>query len=98
MKPSVVVIAYDRPAALKRLLDSLARAWHPDGVTLIVSIDRAAGGVNREVAMLANRFEWTHGDKRVILREEHLGVVGHFRECGRLAAEYGAAVLLEDDL
>jgi hypothetical protein len=98
VKAAVVIVAYNRPAALRRLLDSLIRAWHADGTPLVISIDRGESGIDPGVGAIAETFEWPHGDKRVLGRERHLGVVGHFRACGELAAEYGAAVILEDDL
>jgi hypothetical protein len=97
--PAVVAVAYNRPEALSRLLASIARARYPEApVPLVISIDRGPGGVSAEVAGIARGFEWPRGPKLVIEREERLGVVGHFRACGDLTSEYGAIVLLEDDL
>jgi hypothetical protein len=100
VKPAIVVIAYNRPRALQRLLDSLARATYPgDGdVSLVISIDRGADGIASEVARLAHDFAWQAGPKEVIERPERLGLVPHFRECGRLAQRLEGVVLLEDDL
>jgi hypothetical protein len=100
MTPAVVVIAYNRPASLARLLRSIAAAsYRPDAeVPLVVSIDRGEQGIDAEVAGVAADFPWQFGPKRVVEREKRLGLVEHFRACGRLSVEYGAVVLLEDDL
>jgi hypothetical protein len=99
MTPAVVVIAYDRPASLERLLRSMASAVYPaEHVQLVISIDQGDSGTNRDVVRLAEDFAWKFGHKRVLEREKRLGLVEHFRACGRFSSEYGAVVLLEDDL
>ena len=97
MIPAVVVLAYNRPRALERLLRSVAAAAYPPGVTvpLIVSIDR---GGSPDVLRLADEFRWVHGPKRLIVADAHLGLVEHFHRAGALTREYGSIVLLEDDL
>ena len=100
MTPAVVVIAYDRPEALRRLLRSVASAVYPPDadVPLVIAIDRGPAGVSSEVARVAHEFEWSHGTKRVIEQPRRLGLVEHFYACGRLAREYAEVILLEDDL
>jgi hypothetical protein len=96
--PPIVVNAYNRPAALARLLGSLQKAEYPRGVSvpLLISLDDSAA--QPDVARVAGAFDWGHGIKSVIARGERLGAVGHFYACGALAAEHGAIVYLEDDL
>jgi hypothetical protein len=100
MTPAIVVIAYDRPQTLQRLLLSLDAADYPDGVDvpLVITIDRGDSQGWREVVQAANAFEWRFGPKRVIEQPQHLGLVDHFWAVGRLSQEYEAVVLLEDDL
>ena len=100
MTPAVVVIAYNRPEALRRLLSSLGAAQYQHGVEvpLVISIDRGDAGLSAPVVDLAQSFEWRFGPKAVIEQPQRLGLVRHFRECGRLAQRYAGAVLLEDDL
>jgi hypothetical protein len=95
--PAIVVNAYNRPAALARLLNSLQQAVYPAGarVPLIISIDR---GGDAEVQRLAENFAWPHGPKDVIAQAEHLGLVEHFFACGELTRRYAAIIYLEDDL
>ncbi len=97
MSIAIVVNAYNRPAALARLLTSLQRAdYVADApVPLIISIDR--GGSN-EVRTLAENFAWSLGPKEVIPQAQHLGLVQHFFTCGDLTQRYDGIIYLEDDL
>ena len=97
MHPAVVVNAFNRPHALQRLLASLQRADYPDRarVLLLISID--AGG-DRAVRDVAERFEWPHGEKRVLVHEYRLGLVEHFFACGDLTRDHASIVYLEDDV
>jgi hypothetical protein len=102
MKPAIVIPAFARPAALQRLLTSLAAADIPTGVPLVVTVDHPAQERHRaghaEVLHLAQHFHWPHGPQRIIRQPEHLGLVGNVFYAGSLAAEFGAIILLEDDL
>lgn len=95
--PAIVVIAYNRIDALKRLLGSLSNAEYPEGVRvpLIISIDK---GENAGVIMTAEKFEWTHGDKTIIQRNENLGLKKHVITCGNLVNDFNSIIMLEDDL
>jgi hypothetical protein len=97
MLPAIVVNAYNRPAALARLLNSLQQAAYPVDaqVPLIISIDR---GGDPQVQAFAENFTWPHGPKTVALQVQHLGLVEHFFACGDLTRRYEAVVYLEDDL
>jgi len=97
MSVAIVVNAYNRPAALARLLASLQQAAYPADVPvpLIISIDR---GGSADVRTLAHNFAWPHGPLEVIVQEQHLGLVQHFFACGDLTQRYDAIVYLEDDL
>ena len=97
MKPTIIVIAYNRPDSLHRLLNSLRQAEYPPNVPLIISID-ARGENGRVVHNIAQQFEWTAGEKRVIVRKRPLGLTGHVFACGDLSQEVGPIILLEDDL
>ena len=100
MTPAIVVLAYDRPDALERLLNSLDQAFFPENteVPLVISLDYSTSPSARRAVDLARAREWRFGPKTVIERNEHLGVVGHFRAAGELTREYAAAIMLEDDL
>ena len=85
MNPAIVISAYNRPQALQRLLDSLARIQYIDqgAIPLIISIDHAES--HPEVVKIAQKFQWQYGSKEIILHEKQLGPIGHFYACGNLA-------------
>ena len=99
LKPAVVIIAYNREKPLKRLLDSINAADYPDkDVTLVISVDLAKNEAGDAVRKAAEAFDWKHGEKKLLFREENLGLKKHVLSCGDLSTEYGAVILLEDDL
>lgn len=96
MKPAIVIIAYDRPDSLRRLLRSIASGVYPDNVPLLISID--FGGKQREnVLKVADSFVWKHGDKQIIDHRTHIGPKAHFHFAGSLTKEHGSVIRLEDD-
>ena len=97
MQTAIVVNAYNRPAALARLLNALRHAHYPAGgdVPLIISIDR---GGSAEVSTIADQFDWPFGAKQVLARDQHLGLLQHFFACGDLTEQYESIIYLEDDL
>lgn len=96
-KPAIVVVGYKRPLALKRLLTTIAQANYDshDNIPLIISIDR---GDCTETVRVAREFVWQYGKKRVIEHPQNLGLRQHILSCGDLTREYGAVIVLEDDL
>lgn len=94
--PTIIVIGYNRPDSLARLLGSLRNAHYPQGnVRLVISLDNSGVLGPRQVA---DAFEWPHGDKRIIAHEKRLGLRDHVLSCGDLTEEYGEVLVLEDDL
>ncbi len=112
--PAIIVIAYNRPDSLKRLLSSLEKASYTENVSipLVISIDKVktqetgsnsssdikAASLNKEVISVAENFKWSHGDKKVIVQECNLGLKKHVLKCGGLVSEYENIIVLEDDL
>jgi hypothetical protein len=96
-KPAVVVLGYERPESLARLLASVAKADYRRcaQVTLVLSLDKSGTGAALETA---RTFDWPHGPKRLIERPSRLGFFDHVIACADLTAEYGSIILLEDDL
>ncbi len=96
--PTIVIPAYNRPAALLRLLNSLNQAWYPEhAIGLEIVID--AGGTNqRDVVTVATQFDWQHGRKTIVQHAQPQGLVGNIYFCGGITQRDGAIVLLEDDL
>ncbi len=97
MKPTIVVIAYNRPYALQRLLGSLQRAEYPADTRLIISID-GGGEHGRDVQQIAAQFQWPAGEKKLIQHQQNLGLTQHVFACGDLSQKFGSIILLEDDL
>nr|WP_299067417.1 glycosyltransferase [uncultured Allomuricauda sp.] len=97
MKIPIVVVAYNRPRSLTRLLKSLSEAKYPhQNIDLIISIDKADN--NQDVIAIANKFNWEYGEKKVVCQETNLGLRKHILKCGGLSIEYGSVIVLEDDL
>ena len=60
-KPVIVVVAYNRTGSLRRLLNSIDKAYYEwSDIPLVISIDKSD---NREVKTMAEQFEWKHGTK-----------------------------------
>ncbi|MBR1892540.1 MAG: hypothetical protein IJ815_03285 [Lachnospiraceae bacterium] len=96
MKPAIVVVAYNRADALKRVLGSLAAAdYEEKDIPLVISIDKSDVA---EVDKTAEDFVWEHGEKRIITHDVRMGLKAHVLECGDLTEEYGSIIMLEDDL
>jgi hypothetical protein len=74
----------------------------PSGVPLVFVVDRAADERHRPgnaaVMEVVRRFRWPHGPKNVIVQPRPMGLVANIFFAGRLAEQYGAIILLEDDL
>lgn len=97
IKPAIVVVSYNRPYSLKRLLKSLEAAIYPSAdIPLIISIDRGANNMN--VFAVAQSFNWGHGDKIVKYQNENLGLRRHIIKCASLSYDYESVIILEDDI
>ncbi|MBS4065613.1 MAG: glycosyltransferase [Chitinophagaceae bacterium] len=94
---AIVVVAFNRPLSLKRLLESLNAANFDSytGVHLIISIDFSG---KSDCTNIAESFEWEYGTKTVIKRSENLGLKKHIFKCGDLTEKHDAIIMLEDDL
>ena len=96
MKPAIVVVAYNRADALRRILNSLSEADYDDtDIPLVISVDHSEV---KEVRQTAENFSWTHGPKRIVTHAERMGLKAHILECGNLSEEFGSIIMLEDDL
>lgn len=93
----VVAVGYNRPDAMKRLLNSLVKAdYEQDKVDLLISIDK--GMRQKEIAKYANAFNWEFGNKTVRVFPEKQGLRPHILQCGDVVLDYDAVVILEDDI
>ena len=95
--PAIVVVGYNRPESIKRLLSSICNAVIPhQNVTLIISIDLSEK--SEEIKDIADRCHWPYGKKKIRIFSERQGLRNHIISCGNLSEEYGAVIILEDDL
>lgn len=93
---TVVVVGYNRPDTLERVLRSVSKAQYDyTDIRLIISIDHSE---NEKVVQVAESFEWKHGEKKIIYHSQRLGLRKHIISCGDLTRQYGAVMILEDDL
>jgi hypothetical protein len=95
--PAIVVVAFNRPESLKRILSSLAQARKIENARLIISIDNNEPD-NLPVLAIAKEFEWSFGEKEIIYQPSRLGLRNHILTCGDLSEKYGSVIILEDDL
>ncbi|MCP4310813.1 MAG: glycosyl transferase family 2 [Bacteroidetes bacterium] len=96
-KPPIVVVGYDRPGSMERILGSLKGLKNISGVKLIISIDNKAPD-NHPVRDIAEAYQWPFGEKEVIYQPESLGLRKHILQCAGFSQEYGSVIILEDDL
>ena len=94
---AVVSVGYNRLKSQKRQLASLACADYSvyDNVPLVISIDCSG---DEELYDYVRNFEWTHGDKHVIIYEKRMGLKEHILACGDLTQYFKGIILLEDDI
>ncbi|MEL6484270.1 MAG: hypothetical protein AAFP96_05420, partial [Bacteroidota bacterium] len=92
--PAIVVVAFNRPKSLKRVLKSVQTAFYPSEIEipLIISIDYSP--TNKEVLEIAHDFTWKNGAKQVIQHRENLGLKEHILSCGDLSEKYGGVIVL----
>ena len=96
-QPAIVVVGFNRPDSMKRVLGSVRAAHVPAETTLIISIDGGGGERSDKVRAIADQFEWP-GPKSVLARQQNMGLKRHILSCGDLSREFGSVILLEDDI
>ena len=95
IKPVIVIPAYSRAQSLARLLKSVGDADYPEVVKLFISLE---GEASADVKRVAFEFSSPKLLIEVIERPKRLGLRNHILACGDLASEFGAVIVLEDDL
>ena len=97
IKPAIVAVGYNRPMSMKRLLASICVASYPvKDITLIISIDESSK--SDEIQNIAEKVQWNYGEKIIRRFSKRQGLRNHVLKCGDLSQEYGAVIVLEDDL
>lgn len=92
--PTIVIPAYKRPEALKRLLTSIQEAVYNEYPQLIISID---GGGSKDVITVAKEYNWP-GTKEILVHKKNKGLKEHILFCGDLSQKYDCVIVLEEDL
>ena len=98
MDPAVIIPAFNRSGALKRLLGAIDRSFFfSKEVKIIISLD---GGFSKDVLNIAEHFSnrFHKGKVDIIKRQKNLGVRDHILWCGNQTEKYGSVIVLEDDL
>ncbi|MCX2473228.1 hypothetical protein OQZ33_02670 [Pedobacter sp. MC2016-05] len=99
MSPAIVIVTYNRPESLIRILESIENAFYEiDSIPLIISIDHQDSSLHQDVIQIAESFHWAYGDKKVIQHSSNIGLRNHVLYCGSLTEKYKAIILLEDDV
>lgn len=93
----IVLVGFDRPASLKRLLKSVIHAsYKGHTVDLLISID---GGPRSEHTLdRLGPVDWPHGNCVIRRMSENMGLRRHVMHSGDVALDYDAIVMLEDDV
>ena len=94
-KYAIVTIGYNRADCMMRLLNSLNEAHIEEEIPLIISLDNCGSDV---VEKAVSAFEWKHGEKKVVLHPERLGLKKHVLSIGEWTKEYENIIVFEDDL
>lgn len=100
-KISIVVVAYNRPDSLERLLNSLSKVnYLNEDVKLYISIDKDEENIklHDEVVKVAKSFKWNYGEKIINVEKKNLGLKRHILQCGNLTEKFENIIVLEDDL
>ncbi len=97
MTYAIIVVGYNRPNELKRLLKSVINADYSGiQVDLVISLDYCDR--QGEIKQIVKKTEWSHGKKVIRAFSERQGLRNHILQCGDLTLDYDAVIVLEDDL
>ena len=98
MRSIIVLIGYNRPESLERLLQSVLAADFPedDEIDLTVSLDHS--NKENEIIECLKKYDWPHGEKKIRTQEKRMGLRSHVISCGELIADHDFLIMLEDDL
>lgn len=91
----IIISAYNRPDALKNILNSLNNILTDKKIHLIISIDNQG---TEFVNKIAYDFIWKHGKKEIVIHKQKKGLREHFIWIGDQTEKYENVLFLEDDL
>ena len=97
INPAIVVAGYNRMDSIVRLMKCLSNATYDDNdITLIISLDHS--DMEDRIIEKIQSIGWNHGELVFRTFKERQGLKRHIISCGDLSKDYGAVVVLEDDL
>lgn len=99
--PAIVVVGYNRPKSLKRLLSSLKAANYPPDtdIPLVISLDYCNDQeTTNSLEIVVSNFKWAYGKMETIRHPKKLGLKNHILFCGSLTERFETVIVLEDDL
>ena len=101
MTPPIIIFAYNRPAHLKRLIDSLRKNPECIDTELYIYADGAKTADDPNVAAVRETIKQIDGFKSVmtIFRDKNIGLANNIIDgVTSTINRHGAAIVLEDDL
>lgn len=93
---AIIVIAYNRPMSLKRLLDSICNAQYSEQFHLVVSIDKS--DIQEELIEIVRLCAWDKNFLTIIKHDKRLNLKKHVLFCGDFVYKFESIVMLEDDI
>ncbi len=95
--PAIVIVGYKRTDSIFRLYQSIVNARYPsEDIHIVVSLDQSEN--TDEIIDRIQSLDWKHGDLEFRVNNPGLGLKEHILQCGSYSSEYGAVIILEDDL
>ena len=101
MTAPIIIFAYNRPAHLRRLIDSLLQNPESADTDLIIFADGAKNPGDQDVSAVADVIKEIKGFKTTtpIFRKKNIGLAANIIDgVSSTINQYGAAIVLEDDL
>ena len=99
----IIVLAFNKPESLSRLLSSLLRLGDRDNasrIDIVIAVDRGhMGYFDLPTLKVAKEFIWEFGRKRVVLKERHTGQLYQWLEAySYVGSESSFVLILEDSV
>ena len=98
---TIIVLTYNKPESLSRLLSSLLKIGNrgnTNAIDMVISVDRGhMGYFDLPTLIVANAFEWEFGRKKVVLKERHAGQLYQWLEAYGYTGNGSSFVLILED-
>ena len=104
INPRIIVLTFNRPRSLARLLRSLEAAHYdfPQNnpgweIRLEIRIDGGGGEEGDLVRNVARNFRFSHGSKRIVISDTNMGIMAAWREAWSWR-DREMFIVIEDDV